>query len=60
MKSKKKVIIPIAVIGICASVYGFLTSENSSLFIVTFISSASLISVLFENEEVLKNKDCKY
>jgi len=51
MKSIKNVIIPIGVLGILASIYGYFTSEVNSLFIVTFISSASLFAVLFENKK---------
>lgn len=55
MKSTKKIIVPIAILGIVASIYGFFTSENNSLFIVTFISSASLIAIFFEDKKEKTN-----
>ena len=51
MKSTKNIVVPIAILGIVASIYGFFTSENNSLFIVTFISSASLLAIFFEDKK---------
>jgi ABC-type multidrug transport system permease subunit len=56
MNSTKSINIIIAAIGIIASIYGYFTSENNGLFIVTFISSTSLLTVLFEEK---KNKKIK-
>lgn len=56
MKSTKNIVVPIAILGIIASIYGFFTSENNSLFIVTFISSASLLAVFFEDKKEETNQ----
>lgn len=54
MNSTKSVNVVIATIGIIASIYGYFTSENNTLFIATFISSTCLLAALFE-----ENKDKK-